>query len=154
MTRTNALRVWLLGGLIAVLAASPAMASDGYQSANAITGPTQSSDGDRGFESVNAIAGPVQSGDDRAYQSVNALTGPVNDEPSSLISSGAGYSSLNALVGADPTPSSFVEVRQSSGFDWTDALIGALVGTALMLVAFGGARLVGQARRRTMESRA
>ena len=153
MTRTNALRVWLTAGLIVAFAATPAIASDGYQSVNAITGPAQSSD-DRGFESVNAITGPAPSSDDRGYESINAVTGPVSDQPSSLVSRGDAYSSPNALVGAEPTPTSLVEIRESSGFDWGDALVGALVGTALMLLALGGARLVGQSRSRTAESSA
>jgi hypothetical protein len=152
MTRTNALRLWLTAGLIAAVAAIPAMASGGYESVNATTGPTQSSDGDRGFESVNAIAGPVPSSDDRSYESINAVAGPVSDQPSSLVSDGRGYSSLNALVGDEPTP--LVELREPDGFDWGDALTGALGGAALMLLAFGGARLVGRSRRRTAESSA
>jgi hypothetical protein len=156
MTRTNPLasRVWLIAGLIAALAATPAMASDGHESVNAITGPAQSSDRDRGLESVNAITGPVQSSDDRGHASINAVTGPVSERPSSLVSRPDGYSSPNALIGDQPTPTSLVEVRESSGFDWGDALFGALVGTALMLLAFGGARLVSHSRRRTVESSA
>jgi hypothetical protein len=154
MTRTDALRVWLITGLVTAFAATPALASGGYESANAIAGSTQSSDDDRGFGSVNAITGPVQTSDDRGYESINAVTGPVGDQPSSQVIRADRYSSPNALVGADPTPTSLVEVRESSGFDWGDAMIGALVGTALMLVAIGGARLVEQSRRRTAESSA
>jgi hypothetical protein len=153
MTRTDALRVWLTAGLIAAFAATPAIAS-GPESVNAITGPTQSSDGDRGFESVNAIAGPVEASDDRRYESINAVTGPVSDRPSSLVSRGDGYSSPNALIGAEPAPASLIEVRELSGFDWTDALVGAALAGALMLLAFGGARLVRQSRGRTAESSA
>jgi hypothetical protein len=150
MTRTNALRVWFVAGLITAFAASPAMASLGPVNENATQ--TQSSDGDRGFESVNAITGPVQASD-RGYESINAVTGPVSDQPSSPVSRPDRYSSPNALVGDQPTPTSLVEIREeSSGFDWGDALIGALVGTALMLLAFGGARLIGQSRRRTVEA--
>jgi hypothetical protein len=102
---------------------------------------------------VNAITGPVQASDDRGYESINAVTGPVSDQPSSPVSRPDRYSSPNALVGDQPTPTSLVEIREeSSGFDWGDALIGALVGTALMLLAFGGARLIGQSRRRTVEA--
>ena len=68
MTRTNALRVWLITGLVTAFAATPALASDGYESANAIAGSAQSSDGDRGFGSVNAITGPVQTSDDRGLR--------------------------------------------------------------------------------------
>ena len=75
---------------------------------------------------------PVQTSDDRGYESINAVTGPVGDQPSSQVIRADRYSSPNALVGADPTPTSLVEVRESSGFDWGDAMIGALVGTALM----------------------
>jgi hypothetical protein len=154
MTRTNALQVWLITGLIAAFTATPAMASDGYESVNAITGPTQSSNGDRGFESVNAITGPVQSSEDRSYESINAVTGPLSDQPSSLVSRGDAYSSPNALVGAEPTPTSFVEVRESGGFDWGDALIGALVASGLMLMALASARTIAHHRRATAESRA
>ena len=110
--------------------------------------------GSLGLESVNAITGPVQTSDDRGYESINAVTGPVGDQPSSQVIRADRYSSPNALVGAQPTPTSLVEVRESSGFDWGDAMIGALVGTALMLLAFGGARLIGRSGRRTAESSA
>jgi hypothetical protein len=137
MARTNALPVFLIAGLIAVLAATPGMASYGNnQPVTPITDPVQSSDRDRGYESVNAI------------------TGPVGETPAALVSRHDGYSSPNALVGAEPTPASSVEIRQADGFDWGDALIGALVAIAMMLLALGGARVVGQARRRTVESSA
>ena len=135
MTRTNAFRLWLATGLVAAFAATPAMASDGY-------------------ESVSAITGPVEVTDDRGYESISAITGPVSEGPSSAASRGDGYSSPAALVGAEPTPTSLVEVRESNGFDWGDALIGALVATGLTLSALGGARLVGQSRRRPAESSA
>ena len=77
------------------------------------------------------------------------MTGPVSDQPSSLVSRPHGYSSPNALVGDQRTPTSPVEVSASSGFDWGDALIGALAGTALMLLAFGAACLIGRSGRRT-----
>jgi hypothetical protein len=153
MTRTNALRVWVVAALVSAFAAAPALANYEQSSLNAGTSPAQSSDGDRGFESVNAITGPVQASDDRGYESINAVTGPVGEQPSSLASRPDRYSSPNALVGDQPAPTSLVEVRESSsGFDWGDALIGALVGTALMLVASGAARLVSQSRRRTVEA--
>jgi hypothetical protein len=152
MTRTNAFRVWVLAGLITAFAAAPAVAADGYESVSSITGPTQSSDRDRGVESLNAITGAVTATDDRGYESINAVTGPVSNQPSSLVSRGDGYSSPNALVGAEPTPTSLVEVRESSGFDWGDALIGALVSLGLMLLAFGAARIVSRSRRTTVEA--
>ena len=55
VTRTNALRVWLITGLVTAFAATPALASGGYESANAIAGSAQSSDGESGFRSVSAI---------------------------------------------------------------------------------------------------
>jgi hypothetical protein len=57
-------------------------------------------------------------------------------------------------VGAQLPPSSPAEVQQTDGFAWGDALIGALVAGAVTLLAIGAAAIVGQARRRTMESSA
>ena len=152
MTRTNAVRVWVFAGLITAFGAAPAVASDGYESVSSITGPTQSSDRDPGVESLNAITGPVTAADDRGYESINAVTGPVSHQPSSLVSRGDDYSSPNALVGAEPTSASLVEVRESSAFDWGDALIGALVSFGLILLAFGAARIVSRSRQRTVEA--
>jgi hypothetical protein len=91
---------------------------------------------------------------DRGYESVSALTGPVAEQPSTIVGRGKDYSSPTALVGAGPAPSPVIEVTESSGFDWGDALIGALAGTSLVLLAFGAARLASQSRRRTVESSA
>jgi len=73
----------------------------------------------------------------------------VGREPIQLLS----RSSLNSIVGGSEPPASLVEVRESSGFDWGDALVGALVTLALALMAFGSARLIAQ-RRSTVESQA
>lgn len=154
MTRTNAFRIWLSAGLIAAVAATPALAAEGYESVTAITGGEAS---DRGSEvsSVNSITGAVQTSEDRGYESINAVTGPVADPPTTLASRPDGYSTPNALVGDQPAPpSSLVEVSEPSGFDWGDALVGALAGMALALLAFGAARLTGQSRSRTVESSA
>ena len=72
---------------------------------------------------------------------VNALVG-ADPQPSPLQSSpaGADYASVSAIVG-DQTPSPSPTALASSpddGFDWTDALFGALAAfglTALMIVA-------------------
>jgi hypothetical protein len=66
--------------------------------------------------------------------------------------------SLNASLGADGVVSSgsrdLGPVSASDDFNQGDALIGALVATALMLLAFGGTRLVAQSKRRTAGSSA
>lgn len=150
MTRTNAFRIWLSAGLIAAVAATPALAAEDYESVTAITGGEASGRGGE-VQSVNSITGPVQTSADRGYESINAVTGPVGDEPS-LASGPDTYSSPNALVGDQPAPpSSFVEVSESSGFDWGDAAIGALAGAALLALAFGAVSLAGGLRRRPAE---
>lgn len=135
MTRTKALRICLVTGLLMAVAATPAVAADGYSSPNAITGP-------------------VEVSQDRGYESVSALTGPAAQQPSTIDGRGDGYSSPTALVGAGPASSPVIEVTESSGFDWGDALIGALAATSLVLLAFGAARLASRSRRQTLESSA
>jgi hypothetical protein len=88
---------------------------------------------------------------------VNALVG-ADPQPSPLQSSpaGADYASVSAIVG-DQTPSpspTSVASSPDDGFDWTDALFGALAAfglTALMIVA---ARSVIRHRRPVAASRA
>ena len=88
---------------------------------------------------------------------VNALVG-ADPQPSPLESSpaGADYASVSAIVG-DQTPSpspTSVASSPDDGFDWTDALFGALAAfglTALMIVA---ARSVIRHRRPVAAARA
>jgi hypothetical protein len=133
--RTKALSIGLLTALVMATAATSVVAADSYSSPSAITGPVDES-GDRG------------------YRSVSAITGPLSEQPSTLVAGGEGYSSLSALVGDAPASTPTIEVTESSGFDWGDALIGALAGISLIVLAFGGARLASQARRGTVESSA
>ena len=107
---------------------------------------------------VNALVGAEQSPSQPANTStVNALVG-ADPQPSPLQSSpaGADYASVSAIVG-DQTPSpspTSVASSPADGFDWTDALFGALAAfglTALMIVA---ARSVMRHRRPVAASRA
>jgi hypothetical protein len=154
MLRTKALRASLLVSLVAALAAPSAMAGQ-YDSLNSVAGPTATGDADRGVESLNAITGPAPSAADGGYQSVNAATGPapVGGSPSAIAHPGD-FSSPNALVGADPAPASFVEATATAGFDWGDALVGALAGTALLLAGLGAFRVAGQLRRGQVQTSA
>jgi hypothetical protein len=61
---------------------------------------------------------------------------------------------VNAVIGDTEPPTSLVEVREPSGFDWGDALIGASATLVLTLMAFGAARLVTRRRHATVESTA
>jgi hypothetical protein len=130
--RTKALSISLLTALVMATAATSAVAADSYSSPSAITGPV----------------------DESGYRSVSAITGPLSEQPSTLVAGGEGYSSLSALVGDAPASTPTIEVTESSGFDWGDALLGALAGISLIVLAFGGARLASQARRGTVESSA
>jgi hypothetical protein len=141
MTPTNKIIISVVAALALALPALPAAASDGYSSVNALTGDpgTEQSIPSDGYTSVNAVtgdSGKQQSLQPGGYSSVNAITGSGSDQsPHSL-----------------PSPS--VEVREESGFDWGDALIGALVASGLLAFAFVGARSVARHRRATAEPRA
>ena len=120
--------------------AIPASAS-AYSSPNAITGGSE--------QSSQPAEGSGQS-------SVNAITqgSTGSSAPSGLASAhrvdpgNPGYSSLNATV---PPPTDEPAVASSSpstgdGFDWSSALVGA--GSAMALVALGGAAFLTVRRQR------
>jgi hypothetical protein len=153
MTRTNAALMSVIAILVTAFTAVPAAASDGYESVSAITGPTQSSgEQPSGYESVSAITGPIESESSPAgFSSLASIAGPESQPP--VAERSDGYSSLASVVGPGQAPTPSVEVSESSGFDWGDALVGALVTMALALMAFGSARLIAH-RRSTVESQA
>jgi hypothetical protein len=131
---------------------------------------------------VSSITGGSSGGraQPRDYTSVNSVVGAdsserspahsVDSDPSSLgavlateperpvqSSGSSGYRSANAIVGADGLPqrsSPVVEVREGDGFDWFDALIGALIASGLTLITLVAGRTVARHRRATAESRA
>jgi hypothetical protein len=109
---------------------------------------------------VCSLAIPASAG---AYSSVNAITG--GSEQSSQPSGGSdhstptaingrhdlipGYASPNAITGAEPlTVASGSPSSADQGFDWPSALVGA--GSAMALVALGGAALLTVRRQRPL----
>jgi hypothetical protein len=164
MTRTSSVLILALVTLGAAIA--PAAASDSYRSINSITagdageqGQSRSSD----YTSLTAAVGadssersPVTS----AYtdpSSLNAVLATAPEGGPASAGSGNGYRSVNAIVGGgspQPSPTAVVEVPDGDGFDWLDALIGALIASGLTLMTLAAARSVARHRRATAESRA
>jgi hypothetical protein len=143
----------------AMVPAGTAIASSEGSSINALVGSQQSTgqDGAGAQSSVNALVGAdaEQSPSQPANTStLNALVG-ADPQSSPLQSSPADYASVSAIVGdqkPSPSPTS-VASSPDDGFDWTDALFGALAAfglTALMIVA---ARSVIRHRRPVAASR-
>jgi hypothetical protein len=94
------------------------------------------------YTSVNAAANPASSADDRSSAdgtSVNAIL----SESTPVASERVDVSTPNAILGSsnagEPVVETFVS-SGSTGFDWSDALIGA--GGALVLVLFTGGAMV------------
>ena len=164
MTRTSSVLILALVTLGAAIA--PAAASDSYRSINSITG---SDGGEQGqsrssdYTSLNAALGadssepsPVTS----AYtdpSSLNSVLATAPEGGSASSGTGSDYRSVNSVVGGEspqPSPTAVVEVREGDGFDWFDALIGALIASGLMLMTLAAARSVARHRRATAESRA
>jgi hypothetical protein len=139
MTRTNTFLISVVAMVAMAVAAAPAMASDGYSSVTALTGDPATE----------------RSGQPDGYSSVTALTGDPATESSARPD---GYSSVTSITG-DPAaggstqPSPSIDVRNDGGFDWGDALIGALVASALLGLSFVGARSVARHRRAAAEPR-
>jgi hypothetical protein len=139
MTRTNTFLISVVAMVAMAFAAAPAMASDGYSSVTALTGDPATE----------------RSGQPDGYGSVTALTGDPATERSARPD---GYSSLTSITG-DPAaggstqPSPSIDVRNDGGFDWGDALIGALVASGLLGLAFVAARSVARHRRAAAEPR-
>jgi hypothetical protein len=159
MTRTNTVLIAVLATAAMAFAAAPAIASDGYSSVTALTGDpaTERSNGSDISSSVTALTGDPaaeQSNQSGSYSSVASLTG----DPATERSNPDGFSSVTALTGdpaanQSPQPVSSVEVTDEGGFDWGDALIGALIGSGLLGLAFVGARSVARHRRAAAEPR-
>jgi hypothetical protein len=167
MKRSSSTLILVLAMVGAAIAAVPAAASDGYQSLNAITAGGSGEQGQvqpNDYTSLNAAVGP----DSRKSSPVTSAAG----DPSSLnavlaaapegrpASAGpdSGYRSLTAIVGSgglpQQSPPSVVEVGDGDGFDWFDALVGALIASGLTLMTLAAARAIARHRRGTAESRA
>jgi hypothetical protein len=147
MTRKGSISILLvLVGLAAALAAAPATAVDSSGSVSALETGYQLDDAASARSvypgSVTALAG----GHDGSQQ-------VSSQQPASRSSD---FQPLNGILGEDgvtqPVPTS--TVSEGDGFDWTDALIGGLVTSAVLLIAFLMARAVGRRRTSTAESRA
>jgi hypothetical protein len=140
MTRTNTFLISVVAMVAMAFVAAPAMASDGYSSVSALTGDP---------------AAPQSTSSD-GYSSVTALTGDPATERSAQPD---GYSSVASITGdpaadgVSPSPSISVDAQDESGFDWGDALIGGVVASGLLGLAFVGARSVARHRRATAEPR-
>jgi hypothetical protein len=165
MTRTSSTLILVVATLGAAIAAAPAMASDDYRSVSSITGGGNSEQAQPqpSYSSLTAAVGadssersPVSSADSDP-SSLNAVLAAAPDRPVQSPGSGSGYRSLNAVAGADGLVQQsppVVEDRERDGFDWFDALIGALIASGLMLMTLAAARTVARHRRATAESRA
>jgi hypothetical protein len=94
------------------------------------------------YESVNAASNPASSADDRSSAdgtSVNAIL----SESTPVASERVYVSTPNAILGSRNVGESVFQApvaSESTGFDWSDALIGA--GGALVLVLFTGGAMV------------
>jgi hypothetical protein len=148
MTRTNAALISVAALLAVAFSAVPTAASEGYSSVTALTGDP-------------AAPGSLESD---GYSTVAGLTGdPAADgNPVAEPSVGSGeFSSVTALTGdpaasgtvSQPVQPPSVQVRYDGGFDWGDALIGALGACGIFALAFAGARTVARHRRATAEPR-
>jgi hypothetical protein len=177
MTRKSSISIILvLVGLATALAAAPATAVDNSGSVRALeTGYQPDSAASERSDypgSVTALAGG-HDGDEQVSAprapyigSVTALAGghDGNSQPSSgsdqrpVISPSprSDFQPLNGILGEDgitqPVPTA--SVADGDGFDWTDALIGALISSAALLMAYFTARSVARRRTSTAESRA
>jgi hypothetical protein len=166
MTRTSSTLILVLATLGAAIAAAPAMASDDYRSVSSITG---GGDGEQAqqqpsdYTSLNAAVAADSTerssvvSADSDPSSLKAVLAAAPDRPAQSSGSGSGYRALNAVAGADGLPQQsppVAEDREGDGFDWFDALIGALIASGLMLMALAAARTVARHRRATAESRA
>jgi hypothetical protein len=146
MTRKGSISIILvLVGLATALVAAPATAVDNSGSVRALeTGYQPDSSASERSDypgSVTALAG----GHDG-----NQPASPPQPSPRS------NFQPLNGILGEDgvsqlvPTAT----VSDGGGFHWTDALIGALISSAVLLMAFLTARSVTRRRTSTAESRA
>jgi hypothetical protein len=164
MKRTTSTLILALAMLGAAIAAVPAAAFDGYQSLNALSAGDSGKQGQvqpNDYTSLNAALGsdPSErspaSSTDSDPSSLNAV---LHSEPAQGVASSNPSNevrSVNAAVGGygSPEPLPVADLREGDGFDWFDALIGALIATGLMLMALVAARTAARHRRATAESR-
>jgi hypothetical protein len=166
MTRTNTVLISMFAMVAMAFGAASAMASGDYNSVNAITGDPgiEQSNSSADHSTVNALTGDrasQQSGQPGkqavqplSYSSVTALTGDPGTERS--VQPAEGYSSLTAITGnqpPQPVSSPSINTQDDGGFDWGDALIGALVASGLLGLAFVAASSVARHRRAAAEPR-
>jgi hypothetical protein len=121
------------------IAAGPAAALHGNSTPvrSSDTGASVTQSHQAGNSSINAILG--SSRPDRAAQPVAA----------------SGFRSVNSIVGTQPVPEQTTSVvRESSGFDWGDASIGAMVALFLVLISVVTVRELRRHGRVVVESRA
>jgi hypothetical protein len=138
MTRRNSALISVLTVLAMAIAAVPAAAITDYSSVNALTGDqtVQPYNRSKDYGSVTAISGgssTAQPGQPTGFRSLNAITGSGTE--------------------AAPQLPPSVQASEESGFDWGDALIGALVASGLLSLAFVAARSVARHRRAAAGSR-
>jgi hypothetical protein len=80
--------------------------------------------------------------------------GTVPDRTSSPLES-TGYQSVSSVTGSDPVPpETTTVVTQSSGFEWDDALVGALGALGLVSISLATVFAMKRHHRLTAESRA
>jgi hypothetical protein len=80
--------------------------------------------------------------------------GTVPDRTTSPVESGD-YRSLNSITGAEPvSPETATVVTQGSGFEWDDALVGALGALGLVSISLATVFAMRRHHRLTVESRA
>ena len=153
MTRKGSISIILvLVSLATAVAVAPATASEYPGSVTALAG------GHDGDEQVSAPQAPyigsvtaLAGGHDGNSQPSGQPSGqPVKSSPSS------DFQPLNGILGENGVPQAvpIASVADGDGFDWTDALIGALISSAVLLMAFLTARSVTRRRTSTAESRA
>jgi hypothetical protein len=131
---------------------------DNPTSLNATLGqqPQARSGGPTVLTSVNATLGPqpqARPSQSTVLTSVNATVGP-QPQASPSVPAGNQYASVNAVTGDQTPPASApVAATPDDGFDWFDAMLGALAGIALLAMTIALAGSVTRHRRTTAESR-
>jgi hypothetical protein len=101
-----------------------------------------------------AAAGPAAARTEISSSDPGSPQGTVPDRTASPLESGD-YRSLNSITGAEPaSPEAATVVTQSSGFEWDDALVGALGALGLVSISLVTVRAMRRHHRLTVESRA
>ena len=82
-------------------------------------------------------------------------TNQVSPDPTASPLESGSYRSLNSITGAESaTPEATTVVTQSSGFEWDDALVGALGALGLVSISMVTVLAMRRHHRVTVESRA